>query len=164
MDLANALGEELGMEVEFVDVAFETIFAGLLTNKYDVVISGVTITEERKEKMNFSDPYFEAGQVIVVRKDYDGIKDENDFPGKTLGVQISTTADEVVTRMQEGTDEYEGKQIAIKEIKRYDNYPQAFVDLQNGNLDAVVVDKPVGVSYVADHGDKVKLVSEEPFV
>lgn len=164
VDLANALGKELGMKVEFTDVAWETIFAGLLAKKYDVIISGVTITDERKEKMNFSDPYFEAGQVIMVRKDYDGIKSEKDFAGKKLGVQISTTADEVLTRMQEGTGEYAGKKVDIKEIKRYDNYPQAFLDLQNGNLDAVVVDLPVGVPYANKHADKVKLVSDKPFV
>ncbi|HHY93009.1 MAG TPA: basic amino acid ABC transporter substrate-binding protein [Firmicutes bacterium] len=164
VDLANALGQELGMKVEFVDVAWETIFAGLLSKKYDVIISGVTITDERKQKMNFSDPYFEAGQVIMVRKDYDQIKSEADFAGKKLGVQISTTADEVLTRMLEGKGEYAGKKVAIKEIKRYDNYPQAFPDLQNGNLDAVVVDLPVGVPYANKHADKVKLVSEKPFI
>lgn len=162
VDLANALGKELGMKVEFVDVAWETIFAGLQAKKYDVIISGVTITEERKKTMNFSDPYFEAGQVIMVRKDYDEIKSEKDLAGKKVGVQISTTADEICTAMQEGTGQF-GK-IAIKEIKRYDNYPQAFVDLQNGNIDAVVVDVPVGVPYVAKHSDKVKLVSDKPFV
>ncbi|MDK2856665.1 MAG: polar amino acid transport system substrate-binding protein [Bacillota bacterium] len=162
VDLAYALGKELGMKVEFVDVAWETIFAGLQSKKYDVIISGVTITEERKKTMNFSDPYFEAGQVIMVRKDYDEIKSEKDLAGKKVGVQISTTADEICTAMQEGKSQF-GK-IAIKEIKRYDNYPQAFVDLQNGNIDAVVVDVPVALPYVAKHSDKVKLVSEKPFV
>ncbi|NLG86472.1 MAG: basic amino acid ABC transporter substrate-binding protein [Firmicutes bacterium] len=163
-DLADVIGEELGVEMEVVDTAFETLFAGLEAKKFDMVIAGVTITDERKEKMDFSDPYFEAGQLIAVRVDYDEIKDENDFAGKVIGVQIGTTADELVSRMKAGEKEYEGKAIDIKEVKRYDNYPQAFLDLQHGNLDAVVVDEPVGKAYVKEHGDKVKLVSEEPFV
>jgi ABC-type amino acid transport substrate-binding protein len=163
-DLADVIGEELGVEMQVIDTAFETLFAGLEAKKFDMVIAGVTITSERMDKMDFSDPYFEAGQLITVRVDYDEIQDENDFAGKVLGVQIGTTADEIVSRMQAGEDEYEGKAVDIKEIKRYDNYPQAFLDLQHGNLDAVIVDEPVGKAYVKEHGDKVKLVSEEPFV
>lgn len=162
-DLADIIGEELGVEMKVVDTAFETLFAGLEAKKFDMVIAGVTITDDRKEKMDFSDPYFEAGQLIVVRVGYDEIEDENDFAEKVLGVQIGTTADELLSRMKDGEDDYEGKAIPIKEIKRYDNYPQAFLDLQHGNLDAVVVDEPVGKAYVKEHSDKVELVSEEPF-
>jgi ABC-type amino acid transport substrate-binding protein len=68
--------------MEVVDTAFETLFAGLEAKKFDMVIAGVTITSDRMEKWTFSDPYFEAGQLIVVRVDYDEIQDENDFAGK----------------------------------------------------------------------------------
>ncbi|NMA54965.1 MAG: basic amino acid ABC transporter substrate-binding protein [Firmicutes bacterium] len=163
-DLADIIGEELGVEMEVVDTSFETLFAGLESKKYDLVIAGVTIKTSRLEKMDFSDPYFEAGQVIVVRADYDEIEDEYDFAGKRIGVQISTTADDFVSDMQAGEEDYEGTPIDIKEIKRYDNYPQAFLDLQHGNIEAVVVDEPVGKPYVQEHGDKVKLVSDEPFI
>jgi polar amino acid transport system substrate-binding protein len=163
-DLADIIGEELGVEMEVVDTSFETLFAGLEVNKYDMVIAGVTIKTSRMEKMEFSDPYFEAGQVIVVRKDYDEIEDEYDFTDKRIGVQIATTADDFVSDMQDGKENYENNAIAIKEIKRYDNYPQAFLDLQHGNIEAVVVDEPVGKPYVKEHGDKVKLVDDEPFI
>ncbi|MFY9188636.1 MAG: basic amino acid ABC transporter substrate-binding protein [bacterium] len=163
-DLADVIGEELGVEMEVVDTAFETLFAGLEAKKFDMVIAGITIKADRMLKMDFSDPYYEAGQVIVVRTDYDEIDDEQDFAGKRIGVQIATTADDFVSDMKDGKEDYEGKAIDIKEIKRYDNYPQAFLDLQHGNIEAVVVDEPVGKAYVKEHGDKVKLVSEEPFI
>ena len=83
-DLADIIGEELGVEMEVVDTSFETLFAGLESKKYDLVIAGVTIKTSRLEKMDFSDPYYEAGQVIVVRADYDEIEDEYDLPAKRI--------------------------------------------------------------------------------
>ncbi|NLP18728.1 MAG: basic amino acid ABC transporter substrate-binding protein [Firmicutes bacterium] len=151
-DLMNELGKIMGYEVHFDDVPFDGIFAGLGT-AYDVVISGVTINDERLLTMDFSDPYFDAGQVIVVRKGYDGIAGEEDLPGKKLGVQIGTTGQDVLTDMEE---------IADDDILVYDNYPLAFIDLVNGGSDAVVCDVPVAKTE-AKRNDKVELVSEEPF-
>lgn len=153
VDLMNELGAIMGYEIEIIDVPWEGIFAGLGT-VYDVVCAGVTISEERKASMEFTDPYYEAGQVIIVRQDYDEIQSEKDLPGKKLGVQVGTTAHEILLEM-EGINE--------GDIIPYDNYPLAFIDLVNGGCDAVVVDIPVGTAEVKEN-DKVKMVSEEPFV
>lgn len=153
VDLMKELGAIMGYEIEFIDVPWEGIFAGLGTT-YDVVCSGVTIKEERKNSMEFTDPYYEAGQVIIVRQDYDEIQSEKDLPGKKLGVQVGTTAHEILLEM-EGINE--------GDIIPYDNYPLAFIDLVNGGCDAVIVDIPVGKAEVKEN-DKVKMVSEEPFI
>lgn len=152
IDLMNAIGEKLGMEVQYKDVPFEGIIAGLLAEKYDVIAAGLTITEERKEKVNFSDPYFNAGQVIVVLIDNEEIKSEADLVGHSVGVQVGTTADLYLTEEMEGVD-----------IRRFDNYPLAFLELRNGGIDAVVCDLPVAVEYVKENSDAVKLASDEPF-
>lgn len=72
IDLFNAVAEKAGMDIEYVNVAFDPLLAGIAQCQYDVVILAMTITEERSQKMLFSDPYFEAGQVVAVRADNSG--------------------------------------------------------------------------------------------
>ncbi|MGQ9845484.1 MAG: transporter substrate-binding domain-containing protein [Caldisericia bacterium] len=147
VDLINLIAKEMGLErAEIMDTAWDGIFAALKTEKFDIIISSVTITEERKLEMLFSDPYYNSGQVIAVRKDDNRINNENDLKGMVVGVQINTTGDFAAQEIP-----------GIKEIKRYDDIQQAFQDLEIGRIDAIINDLPVN-AYFASTRKNVKLV------
>lgn len=147
VDLINLIAVELGLErAEIMDTAWDGIFAALKTEKFDIIISSVTITEERKLEMLFSDPYYNSGQVIAVRKDDNRINSESDLKGMVVGVQINTTGDFAAQEIP-----------GIKEIKRYDDIQQAFQDLEIGRIDAILNDLPVN-AYFASTRKNVKLV------
>ncbi|AZR72041.1 hypothetical protein BBF96_00700 [Anoxybacter fermentans] len=150
IDLIRALGKEMGYEVEIINAAWEGIIPGLINGNYDLIISAMTITDERAQAVNFSDPYFTAGQVIVVRKDNEEIKEPADLKGKVVTVQIGTTG-------QFAAEKIEG----IKEIKKFNTTPEALQELRNGSADAAVVDLAVGELYVKEHPD-AKIVGK-PF-
>ncbi|MBC7256824.1 MAG: basic amino acid ABC transporter substrate-binding protein, partial [Chloroflexi bacterium] len=153
IDLMNAIAKVMGFEVEFKNTAWDGIFAGLESGDYDAILSAVTITDERKAKYDFSDPYINAGQAVVVRADETAIQSHQDLPGKTVGAQIGTTGALAVQEMQGVT------------LKEYDTIDLALLDLVSGNLDAVVVDTPVAADYALaseQFKGKLKIVGE-PF-
>ncbi len=150
IDLMNAIAEEAGFEIEWVNVGFDPLLAGMATGQYDVAISVITITDERKDNMLFSDPYYDAGQLVAVRVDSTDINGPDDLPGKTAGAQIGTTGAIEISKI-EGA-----------ELKTYDDVGQAFMDLINGQVDAVVADSPLVYEYVGKNADKIKAVGE-PF-
>lgn len=147
VDLINLIAKEMALDrAEIIDTAWDGIFAALKTEKFDIIISSVTITEDRKKEMLFSDPYYNSGQIIAVRKDDNRIKYENDLKGMIVGVQINTTGDFAAQEIS-----------GIKEIKRYDDIQQAFQDLEIGRIDAILNDLPVN-AYFASTRKNVKLV------
>ncbi|OQA47305.1 MAG: Periplasmic dipeptide transport protein precursor [Chloroflexi bacterium ADurb.Bin325] len=150
IDLINAIAADQGFTVEIQNTAWDGIFAGLEAGQYEAIISSVTITEERQAAMDFSDPYFDANQAIIVLADDTAIAGEADLQGKTIGVQIETTG-----------------AIAVRELgidpKQYDSPDLALQDLVNGNIDAVVVDTPVAADYALQSPQfkgKLKIVGE----
>jgi polar amino acid transport system substrate-binding protein len=152
MDLLAALAEEAGFEYEVRNTNWDGIFAGLANGAYDAVISSVTITDDRKKVMNFTDPYINAGQILLVRVETSATALE-DMKGKAVGVQQGTTGDFAVE--------------AIKEIDRraYDDIGLAVEDLLNGNVEGVVCDSPIAADYVMNNPNfkgKLKIVGE-PF-
>jgi polar amino acid transport system substrate-binding protein len=156
LDLMRAIGAELGMEVEIKNVSWDGIIPGLLSGNYNVIASGMTITDERKEVVNFSDPYINAGLVIVTRAGDDGIKGEQDLAGKRVAVQINSTGDLAATEMQQE------KGIKIAEIKRFNHATDPFLELKNGAADAVVMDFPVAGAQMQASPGLYKIVGE-PF-
>jgi len=143
--MAEALGEEMGLEVVFIDTDFASIIASLNADKFDVAISAMTITAERAESVNFSDAYFEAGLSLAVPFDSD-ITSVEDLDGKTIGVQLGTTGDIYASELENVT------------VKRYAHAPDAFMDMKNGNLDAVVNDDVVSQPYVAQYPNDFKII------
>jgi len=123
-------------------VAWDGIFAGLAANKYDAICSSVSITDERKNAMDFSIPYFKVRQALVVPADSKA-KTLADMKGKTLGAQISTTGHFAVKKAD-----------GIKD-KSYDEVGLAIEDLFNGRIDGVVCDDPVAAQYALQN-DKYK--------
>ncbi|TDX52447.1 basic amino acid ABC transporter substrate-binding protein [Orenia marismortui] len=149
VDVLKEIAKKLNLELELKDTAWDGIIPGLQSSKYDLIMSAMTITEDRKKAVNFSDSYFNAGQIIAVSESNDSIKNVEDLKGKTVGVQLGTTADIEASKM-EGV-----------EVKRYEKIPQAFIELNNGRVDAVAADLPVVAKYTLDHSG-VKIVGE-PF-
>jgi polar amino acid transport system substrate-binding protein len=135
IDLIKAIAQAEGFEVEILNTAWDGIFAGLSGGKYDAVISSVTITDERTKEMDFSNPYLNAGQILVVRKESTGVSTLEDFKGKTAGAQIGTTGAIAIDKIP-----------AIKK-KTYDEIGLGIEDLVNKRIDVVVCDKPTAVNY-----------------
>lgn len=149
IDLINLIAKEMGLDrAEIIDTAWDGIFAALKSEKFDIIISSVTITEDRKKEMLFSDPYYNSGQIIAVRKNDNRINSEKDLKGMVVGVQINTTGDFAAQEIP-----------GIKEIKRYDDIQQAFQDLEIGRIDAILNDLPVN-AYFAKTRPNVKLVGD----
>ena len=150
IELMEAIAKEAGFEIKWVNVGWDSLLAGMATGQYDASISVMTITDERKEKWLFSDPYYNAGQLIAVRIDNKDIAKPADLKGKKVGAQIDTTGAIEVEKIQGAT------------LKEYDDVGQAFLDLMNGQIDAVVADSPLVYGYVAKNASKIKTVGE-PF-
>jgi len=148
IDLLTAIAEKAGIEIEFINVAWDPLLAGVAQCQYDAAISAMTITDERKEKMLFSDPYFEAGQIITVRVDETEITGKDDLAGKIVGAQIGTTGS------------FEVEKIEGAELKTYDDIGLAYQDLMNGAIDAIVADNPLALNYVGKNPDKLKTAGE----
>lgn len=134
VDYMNAAGKEAGFTPEFKVVAWDGIFAGLATGKYDAVCSSVSITGERKKVMDFSIPYFKVRQALIVPAD-STVKSLDELKGKKVGAQIATTGYFAVRKVE-----------GVKP-KSYDEIGLAIEDLYNGRIDAAVCDDPVAAQY-----------------
>ena len=146
VDLGRALAEELGRKPEFINTGFDGVFPALLAGKFDVVISAVTITDERRQRLHFSEPYYTAGQVVAVREGETQVKGIADLDGKTAGIQINTTAALVLK-------DYPGVT-----VRQYPSIDLALQDLVNGRLDAVVGDAPTLRYFIAHGFDRLTTV------
>lgn len=153
IDLMNEIAKAGGFKVEFQNTAWDGIFAGLANGDYDAVISSVTITEDRKKTMDFSDSYINAGQVLIVSSDLKGITMLSEMTGKAVGAQIGTTG------------AIEIQNTAGVELKTYDELGLAIEDLVNGRIDGVVADTPIAADFVLQnetYKGKLQIVGE-PF-
>jgi polar amino acid transport system substrate-binding protein len=134
IDFLQAAAKEVGFKVEFKNTAWDGIFAGLASGRYDSISSSISITEERQKKMDFSAPYFEVQQALIVQKDSKAAG-FGDLKGKKVGGQIGTTGYFAI-KAAEGV-----------EAKSYDEIGLAMEDLNVGRIDAVVCDDPVAANY-----------------
>ncbi|WP_148716620.1 basic amino acid ABC transporter substrate-binding protein [Chitinolyticbacter meiyuanensis] len=154
VDVLTAVAAKGGFAVKFHNTPWEGIFATLGTGDRDIVSSAVTITEERKQTMDFSDPYFEAKQLIAVPA-ASKIAKFADLKGKKVGVQTGTTGDEVVQKLLGKTN---------PNIKRFESTPLALQELLSGGVDAVVADNGVVVNFIANNkGAKMKTLDDASF-
>ncbi|TVR05569.1 MAG: basic amino acid ABC transporter substrate-binding protein [Spirochaetaceae bacterium] len=153
IDLMRMIAEEAGLEVEFRNTAWDGIFAGLAARQYDAIISSVTITEERRQTMDFSIPYINAGQVLIVRENETGVTTLADLRGRTAGAQIGTTG------------AFEIQAVSGVELRSYDELGLAIEDLALGRIDGVVADTPIAADFVLQNENyrgRLKIVGE-PF-
>lgn len=135
-DFVRAVAKAAGFEVEVRNIAWDGIFGGVATGQYDIVSSSVTITPERQQQFDFSDPYYEVVQAVVlpIGKSITSLKD---LKGQKVGGQIGTTGIFVLRKSESGAD-----------IKEYDDVGLAVQDMLGGRIDAVICDAPVALYYV----------------
>lgn len=152
-DLMRAIGREAGLEVEMTNVEWAGLFGGLITGKYDMAISSITILEERKKRMAFSIPYLKSGLALVVRKDMTGVESLDDVQSKDLlvGAQVGTTAYFFLERKP-----------GLR-LKGYQAYGHAVTDMINGKIDAVVGESSGTLYYKnqkKDYFQKIRIAGE----
>ena len=148
IDFLTAVAKEAGFTVTFKNTAWDGIFAGLAAGRYDMIASSVTITDERKKQYDFSDPYINVGQILVVPRALN-VKTLADLQGKRAGAQIGTTG------------AMEVKKVAGVELKTYDEIGLAFEDMAAGRIAGVVCDEPTAAHYALQRSEykaKFKIV------
>lgn len=145
--VADKIAESMGKTLEVADMDFEGLIASVSTGKVDMVAAGMTATDERREKVDFSDTYFVASQVMVVAPDNEDITKAEDLKeGKKVGVVLGYTGDSIVT---------EDLAVAEENIQRANRGIDIVQDVKNGKLDAVVIDSATGKSLAEKNGLKV---------
>ncbi|MGE5398042.1 MAG: basic amino acid ABC transporter substrate-binding protein [Chitinophagales bacterium] len=153
MDLIRAIGEAEGYKVEIVSLPFTGLIPALKAGNIDAAISAMTITDERKKSVDFSDPYIDSGQIIAIRSDDKRpISKPEDLKGLKVSVQMGTTGQFEVEKIQ--------KLDPKTEIKKFDSVDQAFAELANKGVDAAVVDLPVTANYIATGHPELKMVGK----
>lgn len=150
VEVANALADYLGLELELVDTSWDGIFAGVDTGKYDCIISCVSITDERKEQFNLTKPYVSNHTVLIVPNDSE-IDSMEALNGHSTAVQAETTADDY---MKEHSVELGA------ELFQYDKVINCFDDLKAGRTDSVFTDSVVAAYYLGDEESNYKTVWE----
>lgn len=154
IDVVKAVAQKAGIEVKFVNTPWEGIFNALDQGDRDLLVSAITITDERRQTMDFSQPYFDARQLIAVKSDSPVAKFD-DLKTLKVGVQNGTTGDEVVGKLL-------GKSSTA--IKRFESTPLALKELEAGGVQAVVADNGVVVHYLANNAaGGFKTVSDAGF-
>lgn len=155
IDIANALCDEMGVECELVEQEWDGMIPGLLARKFDMIIASMSVTDERKKRVDFSDKYYNTPNSIVVRKGV-GLNNLSDLSGKRIGVQRGTTHQCYVEKF-------------LKEsaLKLYGTQEEVFLDLAAGRLDAQMSDAiqakesflstPAGANFEAMDGDYIDL-------
>lgn len=148
--IAKKIAENMGKELEIQDMEFDGLIASLKSGKVDMVAAGMTVTEERKQNVDFSDTYFTAEQVMVVGKDNTDITKADDLKnGKKVGVVLGYTGDSIVT---------EDLQVPEDKITRANRGIDVVQEVKNGKLDAVVLDSATGKA-LAEKND-LKIVED----
>lgn len=149
IELMTAMGEAAGREVRFVTLPFDGLIPALQSRTIDAAISGMTVTAERAQTIDFTRPYFKAGLAIAVRQDNNDITTLEDLEGKRIAVAIGTTGADQAAQVEGAT------------VSTFDNSPLALQELLNGRVDAVVNDLPVTLYAIREANlDGLKIVGE----
>lgn len=152
IDLAKEVAKRLGREVEFKAIDWNSKEAELKSGRVDILWNGLDITDKRKENMLFSEPYMDNRQIVFVAKNGKvTVAGETDLAGKTIGTQSGGTTEEYFENKPE-------LKASMKEVKYYPDYINAFMDLENGRLDAVVGDEIIGRYYISKHPDEIQAI------
>jgi polar amino acid transport system substrate-binding protein len=146
VELIQAIAEKADMNIELINIGFDPMLAGIAECQYDIAIAAITVTEERAAQMLFTNPYTNAGQIVSVQVDNETINGKDDLVGLSVGAQLGTTG------------AIEAEKIEGITLKTYDAYELAFLDLINGQIDAVIADYPTALAFVGKNSDKLKTV------
>jgi ABC-type amino acid transport substrate-binding protein len=140
IEVVNAVAENLGLDVTYQDTSFDTIFRDTAQGKFDMAVAASTITPEREQTVDFSDPYYQANQSLIVAAGSD-IATTDDLSGKTVGAQDGTTG-----------EDYANDETNAANVRGFPEGPDAINALRAGQVDAVIIDQPVAVDAVESLG------------
>jgi len=146
IDLMAAISKEIGIEMEIKDMSFDGLLPALQSKKVDIIIAGMTATEERKKAVNFSEPYYKANQVIITAEDAKDIANFEGLKGKKVGVILGFTGDIIAS------------EIDGVEVKKYNAGYASIMDLKAGKIDAVVLDGEPAKNFVKNN-EGIKITS-----
>ncbi len=146
-EIAQAIADEMGMELQIEDMAFDAIITAVTSGKADFGAAGMTVTEDRLKSVNFSDTYTQSAQVIIVKED-SPIATPDDLTGKKIGVQLGTTGD------------IYSEDIEDAKIERYNKGFEAVQSLLSDKIDAVIIDQEPAAVFVSQN-EGLKLTDEE---
>ncbi|MEI0487467.1 basic amino acid ABC transporter substrate-binding protein [Brachyspira intermedia] len=147
-DIMSEVAKLSGLNVEFTHMQFNGLLPALQAKKLDAIIASMTVTEERKQFVNFSEPYYVSSQAMLVHKDDDTIKTFDDLVGKNIGVVIGTTGDTIMSE-KEGVNN-----------EKFDTGAAAVLALKEKKISAVVFDKEPCKSF-AKYNDDIKLIESD---
>jgi len=151
-DLMDEVCRRGNCKAKFTTTAWDGIFVALAQGQFDAVVSGVTITEERRKAVEFSEPYLRYGQVVLVRSEESAITGVDSLSTKKVAVQTGTTNDEKATALQ--------KEKKVGDIKRYETFALAVKALINKDVDAVIIDSYAADGFIGVEPGKLKKVGE----
>jgi polar amino acid transport system substrate-binding protein len=155
IELGNEIAKKLGVKAEYVTTDFNGIILALNASKFDTILSGMSITDKRKEAIDFSTPYVTGGQIIAVKSGDTSINSIDDLKDKIVGCQLGSIGDTTASATK-----------GLKEVKKYDKIAEALQELSSGRVNAVIMDAQVGGYYTTQKSGEYKilnkLVSEEP--
>lgn len=140
IDVMNDIADRIGADVTYQDTSFDTIFTDLANGKFDAVISASTITADRQKTVDFSDPYYEANQALVVAEGSD-IKTTADLSGKTVAAQDGTTG-----------EDYANNETDAGTVNGFPQGPEVIAAVKNGQADAGILDEPVAQDALQKEG------------
>lgn len=147
--LIKAIGEKMGVEVQVDNMEFASLVSSI-GSKIDVSIAGMTVTEERQNTVDFSDPYYEAVQYVVAPADT-AIAAADDLKGKNIGVQLGTTGDFIAEEIEDAT------------VSEYNKAVDAVNDLINGRLDCVIIDKNPALVFQSKFAGEITAIDGDQF-
>lgn len=147
VEIAQAIADDLGMELVIEDMAFDSIIAAIQSGKADMGVAGMTIDEDRLANVNFSDPYTQAAQVVIV-KDGSEIASPADLVGKKIGVQLGTTGDIFAEDIEDAT------------VERFNKGFEAVQSLLQDKVDAVIIDREPAKVFVSENEGLIVLDEE----
>ena len=154
VDILQAIADEMDFEVEWNNIGWEPVFQTIKNGETDIGASGITITEERKESFDFTEPYYESQLLIVVKED-SKIKSLDELKDKKVSVQINATGHMAAKKLQ-------GE--ASTNIMAFESQPIAIQEMLNGNVDAAIGDNAVVYEYIKAHPDqKLKVIEDDAF-
>ena len=149
IELIQAIGKQMGSKVEISGMGFDALIPALNAGNIDAAIAGMTITEERKKAVSFSDPYYTSGLIVMVKKDNTAVKSVKDLEGKRIAVQIGTTG------------EMKARTVKNAKVTTFNTQDEAALELKNGGVDAVIGDLPVMEYYLAKGGSQFAMTVGE---
>lgn len=155
VDMAKRMAKAMGVKLELVSTAWDGIIPALLTNKFDIIMSGMTLTQERNLKIEFADPYILIGQSILVNKKFEGeissYKDLNDAK-YTVASKLGTTGEQATKRMIPGAN-----------YISYETEQEGVIEVVNGKVDAFIYDMPFNAIAASERGAGKIFHIDEPF-